>query len=120
MPLVNYIMHVCNHRDLGVPDRHGVYKTHLVGIGNGTETLEHYFHLSSRHLSNAWYMANQLGLKGPELDYLIESSVPVIVYASKQQVPGTILEFNLGKLDDTQYGLLVKYYQTYWEAFRKD
>ena len=68
----------------------------------------------------AWYMANQLGLKGPELDYLIESSVPVIVYASKQQVPGTILEFNLGKLGDTQYGLLVKYYQTYWEVFRKD
>ena len=120
MPLVNYIMHVCNHQDLGVPDRHGVYKTHLVRIGNGTETLEHYFHLTSRHLSNAWYMANQLGLKGPELDYLIGSSVPVIVYASKQQVPRTILEFNLGKLDDTQYGLLVKYYQTYWEVFRKD
>ena len=89
MPLVNYIVHVCNLRDLGVPDRHGVYKTHLVGIGNGTETLEHYFHLSSRHLSNAWYMANQLGLKGVAVSHVNGTSrlIRVMLLSSNSPCP---------------------------------
>lgn len=114
--LLHFIMHVCSHRDLGTPVRDEIYKTCLVGLNGDLETLDHYFHVTSMHLRNAWHIALQLVLTKEELGALFSDHLSVKLYPKGDSPAGIVIEFDISKLTDIQYDLLVRYYHEYWKV----